>query len=984
MPATDPLRSDHGFGSDRTEARKQIAGTLRRRGRIGGVAQGPVVAGDVSERESEVLAAVAEGLTNAEMAQRLHISVRTVESHVSALLRKLGQPDRRALARKARTAAVVAAGGDADSGLQGAPAALSSFVGRGAELVSLVEALETARWVSLVGPGGVGKTRLAVETGAKAAIESPGAAWYVDLVPVRAGAVVTAVAAAVGVTERPNRSLEEVVAEALGPRPALLVVDNCEHVLEPVAALLERLLAACPGLRILTTSRELFGSAGERVVPIGPLASEEAVRLFVERAQSLDPGFGEPSDFRTVADVCDRLDRMPLAIELASARCAVLGLDGVRTAMRDRLRLLTGTRRANERHRSLRAVLDWSHELLDADEQATLRRLAVFAGDFSAADAAVVAGEGIGEHAVIEAVGGLTGKSLLVRRRRGSTSVYRLLETVRDYAGERLAERGEADGVRHRHLMWVRDAAVAAERRLVGGEAWRPNFDAVADDARVALAWASGSTGAAAAAADAEALAAEGHQLARAHAHLAYARRFLSEAQACYEQAAGLAADDRGAAADLRAAGAVAFARMRGDLAYVNHLAAGERALLGGDPATAAMALADGASLATRCPAEFTDSPGRSTVGELLSRARSLDPGDDPQVTAHLAVAEAWVALAQPPPADAPTRATAALARPADLALARAAVAAARAVDDLPLLSGALDAETVALWHLGRVAESLEVVTDRLALLDRLARHDPRTGGEVFDTFHMAAETSLSAGRITEALDRAMRMRKDELAETSPFGAARQAVIALALLGRFTEAVAEAQAMRVEWERAGRPSAGWMAPATIAAQLAFVLLGRHEDAADWERVTEQVSTGVSWSSPETFRAFATARVALHEGRIEDALAAVDGFGTAWSGPYIGYATAIAAEIAVVAGADDAADRVTRARADLAENHWSHACLLRAEARLHRDPSRMRAALDAFDAIDARFEWAVTGLLVGGEMADQALAALADIGAAPPR
>jgi predicted ATPase/DNA-binding CsgD family transcriptional regulator len=930
-----------------------------------------------SAREAEVLAAVAEHLTNAEIGERLHISVRTVESHVSSLLRKLGVDDRRALAQYGRelaggdgrnggdgrdripAGAGVAAG---DATLRGAPAALTSFVGRRADLAAVQDALAAARLVSLVGPGGVGKSRLAIEAGARAASRFPGGAWFVDLVPVRTGGVTTAVAAALGIADRPNRSLEDVIEESLRASRSLLIVDNCEHVLAAATTLLRRLLVACPGLRVVATSRELLGLTGERVVPVAPLDETEAVTLFVDRVRSLDPGFDPATELDSVAEVCARLDGIPLAIELASARCAVLGLDGVRAGLGDRLRLLSGARPADEqRHRSLRDVLDWSHDLLDPTEQAVLRRFSVFAGDVRLADAIAVVGEGLGEDTAVDAIGRLTAKSLVVRRTRGAASVYRLLETVHEYARERLDESGEGDAVRRRHLAWVLDAVTATEARLVAGEEWRDRFDDVADDARIGLAWSSGDASAAG----------DAHPLARAYAHAAYARRFLSESRECYELAAELAPDAATAAADLRLAAAVAFAQMRGELAYDRFVAAAERGA-DADPAGAATALADAAVVAWRSPAEFQVVKTDEEIAELMARAHALDPGGDPEVAAHLAVADAWTAPREPISAD--------------VELARAAVAAARATGDLPLLSSALDAETSALWTLGAVGDAARVASQRLELLDHLVRHDPRTGGEVIDIFHMAADTALAAGQPGVALEHAALMRKDEMGETSPFAATREAVVSLALLGRFTEAIAEADAMQRDWEQAGRPRAGWMAPAAAAAVLCHGLLGDQASAAAWADVTRQVAgAGPSPSTSHTgvLVAFAMARVAMHEGRLHDALDAIAGWDATSSSGYSAYAAALDAELAVVADHDDAAERIAAARARVDENAWAQACLLRAEARLHDDADLMRAALAAFDEIDARFEWAVTTQLVGGEVADEGRSVLDDLGVAPP-
>ncbi|MGH9213382.1 MAG: ATP-binding protein [Acidimicrobiales bacterium] len=920
----------------------------------------------VSGREAEVLAAVAEHLTNAEIGLRLHISVRTVESHVSSLLRKLGRTDRRALAEYGRDLGRSRADDEArgDSygrtpGLQGAPAALTSFIGRDAALDAVEEAVTSARLVNLVGPGGVGKTRLAIEAAARAASRFPGGAWFVDLVPIRSGGVATAVAAAVGLVDRPNRSLEDVIEESLRARRALLLVDNCEHVLEATAALLQRMLVACPGLRAIATSRELLGVTGERVVPVAPMEVTDAVTLFVDRTRSLDPAFDGETEADLLAEVCARLDGIPLAIELASVRCALLGLDGVRAGLADRLRLLTGARRADERHRSLRAVLDWSYELLDPSERTVLRRLSVFAGDFAMGDAAQVVGDGVDEDGVVDVVARLTAKSLLVRRSSGPTTVYRLLETVREYALARLDESGEADAVRRHHLDWALSAVTSTEARLVAGEEWRHRFDAIADDVRLALGWAVTVSSAVA----------ETHELACSHAHVAYARRFLSEAEGWYEQASALASDDRTAAADLRSAAVTAFARMRADRAYEHYLHSAERGATV-DPASAVMSLADAASLVWRCAAEFRTTPSRERVLEVLAQAEALDPGDEGEASARLAVARAWLASAEPGGAD--------------IELARLAVAAARAIDDPPLVSAALDAETAAVWDLGHVGAAVRLVDERLALLDRFDRHDPRTGGEVLDMFHMAADTALAAGRLGEALDHAMLIRKDEMGETAPHLATRQAVIALTLLGRFTEAITEADAMRRDWERAGRPSAAWMTPAATAAELAHALLGDRTAAAEWAGLTKEVAGGAPFRSVNrTFMAFATARVALHEGRLDDALGCFADLDPGRGLAYLGYALALKAELTVVAGLAEASDALVSARSRIDEHAWANACLLRAEARLDGDPATMQAALDAFDDLDSRFEWAVTALLVGGDTAERARTTFAELGTSPP-
>ncbi|WP_408050495.1 LuxR C-terminal-related transcriptional regulator [Streptomyces sp. HO565] len=347
----------------------------------------------ISAREAEVLALLGEHLSNAEMAARLVLSVRTVESHVSSLLRKLHLPDRRALARHAAEAARAERSRSAPA----LPAPLTAFIGRVRERGELAEAVKAHRLVTVTGPGGVGKTRLALAVAADVAGDFADGVWFVDLVPVtepdRVGA---AVAAAVGVGEQPGRGVDDAVLAALADHRALLVLDNCEQVRDGVAPFLERLLAACPGLRVLVTSRARLMVPFERVLPVPPLSRDggdasEAVALFTDRAAAVGQPPG-PAVSDGVVAVCERLGGVALAIELAAARWSTLGLDGLTAGLSDPLRILTGGPRADDRHRSLRAVLDWSHDLLDPWDQALLRRVSVFVTPFTAEAATEVAG----------------------------------------------------------------------------------------------------------------------------------------------------------------------------------------------------------------------------------------------------------------------------------------------------------------------------------------------------------------------------------------------------------------------------------------------------------------------------------------------------------------------------------------------------------------------------------------------------------------
>ncbi|MGZ4760240.1 MAG: ATP-binding protein, partial [Acidimicrobiales bacterium] len=599
---------------------------------------------DVSPREAEVLALVGEQLTNPEIAARLYISVRTVESHVSSLLRKLGVDDRRALAAMAGTIPTVAAdgplgadGGRQVRGLQGAPEAFTSFIGRDDELGAVLAALAESRLVTLTGPGGIGKTRLAIEVGRRT---SAPLAWFVDLVPAGPDTVVEAVASALGVADRPNQSLVQVVCDALIATPGLVVLDNCEHVLEPVALLAERLLRWTPDVTVLATSRESLGLPGERVLPVAPLSATGdggATTLFRERAEAAGAELGADQD-EAVCEICERLDGMPLAIELAAARCATLGVEGVLRGLDDRFLVLRGNRGGDERHRSLRAVLDWSYDLLDDEEQSVLRRSSIFHGGFRLDDAEMVAAGGLPGVVVVDAVGRLAAKSLVTRSQDPSGSRYRLLETVRAYALERLEESGLHDEVADAHLAWALDQATRLEEELVATGQSRFTYDLVVDDLRAALAWAR-HTG----------RRATGHALARRMAHLAYGRRFFIEARVRYEEAASLAADGREAAQDLLDAGHAASALLHGDIAYERFLKASDRASEAGDDRTAAVALSLAAERPSRMMATFPKLPERAATLQLLARAHELGDGLDDVVLAHLAVADSWTSVESGP-----------------------------------------------------------------------------------------------------------------------------------------------------------------------------------------------------------------------------------------------------------------------------------------------------------------------------------------------
>ena len=386
------------------------------------------------------------------------------------------------------------------------PQQATSFIGRERELDELKAALGRARLVTLLGMGGLGKTRLSLQVAAEMMAEFPDGAWFLDLSPIRDPALVISEAAQVlAVREEPGHPLLQTVCTYLSTRRVLLVIDNCEHLIKPAAELAHALLRAAPGVRLMASSREALHVPGEQAVPILPLPvpargdslealrRSTAVRLFVERAQMHKPAFElNEREAPAVAELVARLEGIPLALELAAARVRALSVADINKRLADRYKLLTGGSRVlQERQQTLRALVDWSYEMLRPEEQATFQRLAVFAGGFDLAAAEAVCGaEPLDPLDVMDLLASLVEKSLVLMEERDDGTRYRMLETLRDYAHEKLVDGGDASATAGRHCSHFFGIAKQVRDGLHGGEQalWVERAETELDNLRAAMA----------------------------------------------------------------------------------------------------------------------------------------------------------------------------------------------------------------------------------------------------------------------------------------------------------------------------------------------------------------------------------------------------------------------------------------------------------------------------------------------------------------
>ncbi len=757
-----------------------------------------------------------------------------------------------------------------------------------------------------------------------------------------------------GLRESQGRSIEDVLIGWLAPRQTLMVLDNCEHLLDATGVLLERLLASCPRLTVLATSRARLLLPFEWAFPVPglSLASSsdgpgDAVELFLSRAAAGGADL-RADDLGRVTALCRGLDGMALAIELAAARLPSVGLDGLEAGLADRLVLLTGGSRVDDRHRSLRSTLDWSYALLDEPDRAVLRRVAVFAGPFTARAAAeVLDGWGpVDADLVPSTLARLADQSLLVTTAPAGVTRYHALETIRQYGAALMEDAAEGETAHERHLAWCLRAAERLAPPVMDGddaEVWRSDFDEVSAEARWCLPWARHVAGQREPA----------YRLSLLLAELSFARGRPGESQRRYELAAELAPDDAAAALALRQAAGAAEARQFGSEALRLRPLAAEAALRAGDRTGAGMELARAAELISRGPGIIASLPPDGEVLRLLERARPLVAGDT-AAEGRLLTAEAFHIDEREPLAQ---------------TLVDRALELARAAHDPLGESAALDLLTsIHLAH-GDLPGAFRSAVRRTELLAPLPV-TAESALEFFDAYQMASQCALAAGdlpaayRLGEGLCELTFYREEDHLATS-----RLIVVGL-LTGSWDEMVALSEMFRVGWERAGRPNAGNLSPTAYAAATVHALRGDESARQRWMGVVAMLSTPGRPLPDIHVGEFFDALVLLHRGQARDAVelleASPEDFRNHYNGMWRAWYASAWAEAAVLARHPEAAARVDTARILTRGNPVAEAVALRASGLAAPDGrGDLVTAAAALRALGCHYQAARTLVMLGG-------------------
>lgn len=708
--------------------------------------------------------------------------------------------------------------GRAQGAARGAlPVPLTPFIGRVEERAALREAVIANRLVTATGPGGVGKTRLALAVAGDLVDHFADGVVFVGLVQVTdPDVVVAAVADAVGVPERAGTTRRESLLTALAEREALLVLDNCEHLADAVREHVAELLTACPGVRVLATSRLRLLLPGERVMPVPGLSlgdeqghAGDAVELFLARARASGASTDMLGDLSMIQEICRTLDGMALAIEVGASRVPSIGLDGVRRSLESSLDLAFG-HGADSRHHSLRATIDWSYRLLDPDEQAVLRRCSVFAAPFSVEAAAAVTGDDAGF--VLDRLGRLADWSL-VTLIPGAPSRYRILEAVRQYAAAASEGLEEVDDLRVRHAAWCRSELDELLATDAGGASWCDHVDLVVDDVRAALAW----TASTASHLDTAV------GLAERLAEVAFLRGWPGEAQHRYEQAASLAMEPAHRHAMLERASRAALLRYVGAEALQLLDAAARVAESAGLHELAALDLANSVTLYARhmgvVPVRLP--PGHNEA--LLERAAQLAP-----TSAHAAAA---VAVA---------RSMSGIDADTLRAHAEHAVALARSLDDPLLLDAALDARCAVEMKEDDMPAARRTVIERLGLMSQV-RYDVASGMDHTDAHLMGVHVDLAMGRMRSARQHAEDLARLPFLRDEHHVALGRLIEVGALAGHFDEVIMMAEVFEAGWRQAGCPRVNSHAPATHAVAMVHGIRGDASQRRRWQEITRAMT-----------------------------------------------------------------------------------------------------------------------------------------------